>query len=132
MIQRSARACLLSGLTSIGTWYVAPPIRFALTYVSFLSMSFTWHVTSLLNIVAVREHRGLDLRYSLNKCVRARLSISCNLQVKYQQSGTLFIYIQPLFLLFRSLSAVFRTSLFPVSNTCSIKCTSDDMVSGTR
>ena len=29
--QRSARACLLSALTSIGTWYVAPPIRLAFT-----------------------------------------------------------------------------------------------------
>ena len=37
-----------------------------------------------------------------------------------------------LFFNFRSLSAVFGTGLFSVSNTCGIKSTSDDVVSCTR
>ena len=41
------------------------------------------------------------------------------------------LYATDLFLIFWSLSAVFRTSLSSLSNTCCIKCSSYDMVSCT-
>ena len=70
--------------------------------------------------------------------VLGRISISCNLQVQYHKSGTnftLLLLVVPilgdLFLIFRSLGAVFGTGLASVCNTCRIQRTSNDVVSGT-
>ena len=43
-----------------------------------------------------------------------------------------FNYLVSLFRVFRSLSAVFRTRLASLCNTCRIECTTDDVVSCTR
>ena len=76
---------------------------------------FVFEIESLYFFSAFQQYGNLLNRFAIEKYRKF---------LRYTTEFALF--------LFRSLSAVFGAGLFSVGYACSIQCTSDDMISGTR